>query len=173
MGRGDYRPHGNMTIRPKKVPGTVVSQKGTGHLLFLRRQSPNTGFNTMGCHTWFYKKDTITLQEALDIARSVHQETADTVTLQWTLADVEKWKGYFQCVVRRPNDPLRILDERGVFLETEEYHDLFRIGNYPETRLYSLEETEDFIEDQQITEVDWVCLKEFWERYPDGLIKFG
>lgn len=59
-----------------------------------------------------------------------------------------------------------------MFVETE-FHDLFRIGGYPETQLFSLDETIDFIGQNQLKKVDYLSIFKFWQKYPDGLIEFG
>ena len=74
-------------------------------------------------------------------------------------------------------------DERSFFIhnnilyaQTENCpHNIFRIGNYPEDILTSLEETLIFCETNKIylnTE-QLIELKQFWNNNPIGLIKFG
>jgi hypothetical protein len=57
------------------------------------------------------------------------------------------------------------------------YHAVFRCYNYPEDILYSLKETLTFINNPinevKVFENTFIKLKEFWERYPTGIIKFG
>lgn len=57
----------------------------------------------------------------------------------------------------------------------EWFHDSFRIGNYPEDKLYSLKETLDFIKlkGNEIYKKDLISLKKFWDNHPDGMIRFG
>jgi hypothetical protein len=54
-------------------------------------------------------------------------------------------------------------------------HDLFRIGSYPETLLFSLEETLDFIQTNKCTVYEYTDekLRDFWAEFPDGMIRFG
>jgi len=54
-------------------------------------------------------------------------------------------------------------------------HDLFRTGNYPETILFSLEETLDFIKTNKCTVYEFTDekLRNFWVEFPDGMIEFG
>ena len=61
-------------------------------------------------------------------------------------------------------------------------HDLFRIHNFPEYILCSLEETLKFIQDRKDgityyhstkTKTFDELIREFWGKYPDGIIKFG
>ena len=62
--------------------------------------------------------------------------------------------------------------------------DIFRIGNYPTDKLFSLEETLDFIERNKdniygyhyndVSKKDWKeQLEDYWKEYPDGMIDFG
>lgn len=78
----------------------------------------------------------------------------------------------------------------GDFFVEEGTHDLFRIGGYPDDMLFSLEETLKYLEDKgdeiryNSTKFDKTPreeakaeaierLKVFWDRNPDGMIKFG
>lgn len=56
-----------------------------------------------------------------------------------------------------------------------EYHDLFRIGGYPETLLHSYDETIKFIKENDCKTYDYTNekIKEFWNKYPNGVIDFG
>lgn len=89
------------------------------------------------------------------------------------------------CNRYRNNDNLTVY-ENGVFYEyTHDLtHDVFRIGGYPNDKLFSLQETLDFIEKYKdkiyhyhfnnVTNQDWKeQLEEFWVKYPDGMIDFG
>jgi hypothetical protein len=56
-------------------------------------------------------------------------------------------------------------------------HDLFRIGGYPNDKLFSYDETITYIKqhhhEMAFTD-DWEKnLKIFWDKYPDGMIDFG
>ena len=66
---------------------------------------------------------------------------------------------------------------KGGWYETDDSlpHDLFRIGNYPETLLFSLEETLDFIQTNKCTVYEYTDekLRDFWAEFPDGMIRFG
>ena len=57
-------------------------------------------------------------------------------------------------------------------------HDLFRVGNYPEDKLFSLDETLDFIEANanDVYKQDEELLSKlanFWVNNPNGIILFG
>lgn len=56
----------------------------------------------------------------------------------------------------------------------EDFHDLFRT-NYNNTKLFSLEETLKFIKENNCSVYDYTekRLKEFWNKYPNGVIDFG
>ena len=69
------------------------------------------------------------------------------------------------------------ISNKGMFVELSNYHDLFRIHNFPEDNLFSLEETYQFIETNKDLinyNNNWENrLIEFWDKYPDGMICFG
>ena len=62
-------------------------------------------------------------------------------------------------------------------------HDVFRVSNYPDTVLHSYEEYLEFVNNPlngaylQCKEDTWnkanKKMKEFWDKYPDGIVKFG
>lgn len=56
------------------------------------------------------------------------------------------------------------------------FHDIFRVNNYPNIELLSLQETYQFIAQNQITDYSgkWKpLLIQFWNDYPEGRITFG
>ena len=69
------------------------------------------------------------------------------------------------------------LEGRGLYVEDTGFHDVFRRYEYPNHRLFSLEETLQYInnpENQcQIDDRTEERLREFWSKYPDGMIQFG
>lgn len=70
----------------------------------------------------------------------------------------------------------RYVDGKGWFCYDDDLpHDLFRIGDYPEDLLFSLEETMSFIENKNCTTYDNTqkSLEKFWDEFPDGMISFG
>jgi hypothetical protein len=65
---------------------------------------------------------------------------------------------------------------KGFYSSTDELpHDLFRKYNYPEDQLFSLDETLEYIRNNECTTYEWTeeKLKEFWTNHPDGMISFG
>jgi hypothetical protein len=65
----------------------------------------------------------------------------------------------------------------GSFYTDAGYHDIFRKYGYPETKLFNLIETLDYINnpENQCTLYDRTVdqLIAFWTKYPDGMIDFG
>ena len=63
------------------------------------------------------------------------------------------------------------------YVDSNEFHDVFRKYGYPETILTSYDETIKYIEDKKnecsTYEYTHIRLKEFWDKYPDGIITFG
>lgn len=65
-----------------------------------------------------------------------------------------------------------------VYYVNSEYHDVFRVTGYPNDTLYSYQECLEFIDNYNKKHninipVFKERLKEFWDKYPDGIIKFG
>lgn len=62
-------------------------------------------------------------------------------------------------------------------VDHESYHDLFRKSGYPETVLYSLEETLEYINDDknecEVFDFTEEELVKFWAECPNGSIDFG
>ena len=99
----------------------------------------------MGCHTWFKRAVN---REYIKFLRS--EGMYDSM-----LGEYVRGKGYF--------------------IDVDEYHDLFRVGGYPDDCLFSLDATMKFIQENgcELTEENKVHLHAFWEKYPDGMIRFG
>ena len=90
-----------------------------------------------------------------------------------------------EAVLRSYFDPtfkttFKYIKGKGHF-QSLDWCDIFRIGNYPEDRLFSLEETLDFIKrnedkiyDYNNNKTTWLFkLEQFWKDYPDGMVSFG
>ena len=82
---------------------------------------------------------------------------------------------------------------KGLFVDCN-YHDLFRVWHYPDDKLFSYEQTVEFIENHIVNNGEGngiyflddfennikndksftlKRLKDFWDEYPDGMIMFG
>jgi hypothetical protein len=72
---------------------------------------------------------------------------------------------------------IEYVEGRGFYSDGTGFHDLFRKHGYPDDKLFSYEETLAYINDpkNECTVCDWTNdkLKEFWEKFPDGMIQFG
>jgi len=152
----------------------------------------------MGCHTWFYKKSNLSVKDAQLKAinlLSYYNKSANFLLKEnryndFTKEQLENWiKSNNRLLKWINNDWIttgcyRILSD-GIYLKSKdtyyvdaEAHDLFRIGGYPNDKLFSLEETLLFIENnkENIGKIDDFCyqlLSEFWQENPDGMINFG
>lgn len=123
----------------------------------------------MGCHTWFVEriKDDVELRKNIrafvDTEPDLYQKL-DTLTIE------EIQKEY--CLSNRK---YKWLDRYEICKKIEEFHDVFRVKNYPEDILTSLNQTLNFINNNEceIFEDTHDKLKEFWDKYPNGLIYFG
>ena len=63
-----------------------------------------------------------------------------------------------------------------MFYTGVDYHDVFRVSDFPADELFSFEETMDFIEKRVVRFVDddWKSsIENFWKIYPNGMINFG
>lgn len=153
----------------------------------------------MGCHTWCYRKITRSIEEAREIylnrtkdslvrwqrmlndpedrcrvaynwTDEICQKQIDIMTRQIRMVE----KGLCNRAVMRKQPGLTRFVNGSFYVEDDSLpHDLFRVGNYPETMLFSLQETLDFIKERSIEEVDMIQLFRFWNEYPDGMICFG
>jgi hypothetical protein len=76
------------------------------------------------------------------------------------------------------NQPELCVFHKGKFyVDVDDYHDLFRRGGYPDDILTSFDETRRYINDRSngCKTFDFTDgkIKEFWDKYPQGLIDFG
>lgn len=145
----------------------------------------------MGCHTWCYKRASISDEEIIAIARKKVDEQLSK-TEEEIKADNEKYSAKcsydeWQQMAREhekliiEKDWEAVMDNllidyeyrNGVFYEDAEFHDIFRVGNYPDDELFSLEQTTDYLAKTQHYDLDKPYLEEFWNKYPDGMIRFG
>ncbi len=112
---------------------------------------------------------------------------------EWTLDLVEQWRDVNRKQISMIEKVLckeaiiskycsfssgvnRYIKGKGIFMECG-YHDIFRKYGYPEDMLFSYEDTLDYIDypgnNCQLYDHSLEKLKEFWEKYPDGMIDFG
>ena len=158
----------------------------------------------MGCHTWFYRKIERTQEEAkqsclrglrkseklnLNILANRNYNGLDWS--DWTESELIKCDSYLKRQIRmvennfcqravwnHQNDEnlTEYIDGKGFYMETG-FHDIFRKYGYPEDKLFSLQETLNYINNPEngctVYEHTIERLKEFWNKYPDGMIDFG
>lgn len=185
----------------------------------------------MGCHTWFYRKIERTQEEAkqsclqglkksINLGWKMYKNPTSYYGIDWGVTKKEQFKYFIflnrqirmisnnlcQRAVWNPqnnSDLTEYADSKGLFIGDTNFHDWFRIGNYPDDKLFSLEETLEYIElkgdeitfgnftlkspkEQDYQKREWVevnreeskqkCIKKlkgFWNKYPDGMILFG
>ena len=69
------------------------------------------------------------------------------------------------------------IEGKGLYIDDTGFHDVFRKYGYPDDKLFSLDETLSYINNPEnnceIYENTIERLKEFWNKYPDGMIMFG
>lgn len=161
----------------------------------------------MGCHTWFYKKENRSIEEARALFIKDYQAVIQEIKNTWNDPDghTQHYKKTYnlteeQClfqlhilerqlrmvekglcnvaVMNKQEEICDYISDKGFFIEVDGFHDLFRIGKYPLNKLFSLEDTMNFIKEKGeeiYSKADNYeeNLKEFWTKYPDGMIKFG
>lgn len=61
------------------------------------------------------------------------------------------------------------------FYTETEYHDVFRVSDYPTDELFSLDDAIKFISTHRIvlTADEIIRINNFWSKYPNGMIHFG
>jgi hypothetical protein len=123
----------------------------------------------MGCHTWFVER----IEDDTDLRKNIRAfvdiepgmyERLDHLTID----DLQQ--EYCMSVTTH-----KWLKGHGVCKKVPEFHDVFRVKNYPEDILKSLDQTVNFIEANECEVFDDTHdrLKEFWDKYPNGLIYFS
>ena len=146
----------------------------------------------MGCHTWFnrrIKNQPKSKEQKAQIAVKfienqikILKDKDDVILFKEEIERIKNNELYEEAL----NDYYRfsIYSEylitycNNVFYEDvahEGYHDLFRIHNYDEPPIFNLEETYTRLKERNINlnnEED-KKLKDFWSRYPEGMIEFG
>lgn len=164
----------------------------------------------MGCHTLFYKPYKISLEEAKTLlleqykqdityysSESTNDEVIETVKAlrrgiilleNNLLPEEDVWEDLFKL----PNGQYaHYVKGKGMFAEAD-YHDVFRVWDYPNDELFSYEQTIEFIDNCLANDKDSVYfadnfkdnigndtkyalkrLRQFWEEYPNGMICFG
>jgi len=149
----------------------------------------------MSCHTWCYKKERDVSKNDL-IKEIIKGLTSEAESSERYLdehpsnKEVEKdlknqlrilnlfkdGKISSESAISRAYNNLyhaEFLYYDGSFYSETEYHDIFRIGGYPEDMLTSFEETNVFIKENMCYAIDYERLVKFWEEFPEGLLEFG
>lgn len=65
------------------------------------------------------------------------------------------------------------IDNKGLYIADTGFHDVFRKYDYPNDILFSLDESLEYINSCDVFEDTVGRLKEFWSKYPNGMINFG
>ena len=146
----------------------------------------------MGCHTWFFKKVERSIEEARELYltksekiiktwKTIEKIPSDVWTpesIAWNIKVLERQMKVVEkelcdaaVMNKQPGDSSCYIKGKGFYIQDYSLpHDLFRVGGYPEDRLFSLEDTMFFIENNDIQRYDSVGITDFWERFPDGMI---
>ena len=159
----------------------------------------------MGCHTWFYRKIERTQKEAKEscLKELRKSEKLNLNILQdrnyngldwseWEEVDLIKYDAILKrkimmvendlcgkAVWNHQNDKelTEFVEGKGLYIEDTGFHDLFIKYGYPDDRLFSLDETLDYLNDSKnkcvVYEDSLSRIKDFWEKFPNGMIEFG
>ena len=166
----------------------------------------------MGCHTWAAKKVNRTIEEgrALWIASQENliekykeycEKKKSGIVVgfieQYSLDSLEFYLKLYErqlavvkkglcnvAVMNRQNEHSYYIPDRGFYVICDDFHDMFRVGGYPDNECFSLQETLDFIKRYEIEKNVKInihtidghqknTLEEFWDTYPDAFIHFG
>ncbi|MNE56101.1 hypothetical protein D3C80_1509840 [compost metagenome] len=138
----------------------------------------------MGCHTWFYRPISKEEREEVRTTKAVHQveeywgkealdgnESIYNDLMKSIQEDNAGWieHGYgFEHTVVKQGDLF--------YTDDTEFHDVFRVKNYPKRRLFNLRGVRRFLRKRgygELTNEQVELLKKFWVTYPKGFIAFG
>jgi hypothetical protein len=175
-------------------------------LFFLYKNIKNIKIIKMGCHTWFFKRDDRTLEEIKEIAlkrlerrmKRWENMTAEEIENYKFLDEKElDVKAIAIRYIKRYRKRIEKDDLRAIYanignltyrvkgkyyVDPKEQHDVFRVRNYPDKRLWSYEEVEKWLNRPQnkkkyqaptLNDVQKERLKEWFNTYPDSFICFG
>lgn len=116
---------------------------------------------------------------------SVYSDWTMDIIIKWRDAELRRVRmienGYCkQAVVNKYcsfHEDILVPVGDNIYCDVDGYHDLFRKYGYPDTELFSLQETLNYIDDvnNECVVYDFTKdkLVEFWTKYPDGMIDFG
>lgn len=140
-----------------------------------------------------YKRSVSDLTRWIDNPTDAEYLEMVSVYTDWTIEAINKWRdadarrvrmieaGLCKQAVMNKfcmySDGLKEFYNGNLYDDVDGYHDLFRKYGYPEDRLFSLEETLEYINDPknecQTYDKTVERLTKFWTENPDGMITFG
>ena len=147
----------------------------------------------MGCHTWFSRPIT-------EAEFKLMREYAPIEIYNLTLYDdsdslykrlMKSYNEDIPCVYgkywwqlgygsRNPelgehNCIHEIRGHKGLFVDIDKYHDIFRVKHYPSKVIHSRKELRKWMKKRYFELENWQLEKvlEFFKTYPDGVITFG
>jgi len=86
-------------------------------------------------------------------------------------------KGLCNCAVYNRMGGIFLKEKNQYYVDTNDFHDVFRKYGYPVDYLFSYEDTIKYIENSEnkcsIYDYTYKRLKEFWDKYPEGHIHFA
>jgi hypothetical protein len=130
----------------------------------------------MGCHTWFHRKLTkddihqAKIKALNDKVLAKHGKLKEFIINSINCCDY-KWllSGW-------GIDNSIVVCHNNIFYATvEDFHDIFRITTYPRKKLYNYKQLKKWMGKYwyDLNEEQKYQLRQFWLKYPKGLIAFG
>jgi len=160
----------------------------------------------MGCHTWFYKPCTRSYEEqrvvviknlTVQIEKFTDKNYIEQLLIQdWTETDIESHHNFYKRWLKRIQSgrklwyaaiysdrfnyfiDLNYLTEyhQGIFYIESSLHNIFRVSDYPDDRLLSIEDVVAFCTKRGIDlpQKDYQKIAQWYLSKPEGgLIRFG
>lgn len=137
----------------------------------------------MGCHVWFYVPIEVTasdlkrlaLEELKMFLDGESESKSDTLFVKRWIRRIKSDRPIWRCAVYLFQSRVKLINNKHYIINME-YLDLFRVDNYPNIRLNSMDETLAFIDNNKqnlgICKENFMeKVKEFWDKCPDGFIK--
>jgi hypothetical protein len=144
----------------------------------------------VGCHTWFYRRttarDIITSDYVKELKEYLEEgEELPFVSELFLYPDFNLfYSPHFRLIPRKRNPKWRhrpwlisfnYLTHCLYYEQVHDFHDTFRIKNYPDKKIHNFRQLRRFLGKRyySLTQAQIDRVKEFWSKYPNGMIEFG
>lgn len=140
----------------------------------------------MGCHTWFYK---LLTPEEIEEGKLFAIKQANTLFNikphnHHGLLDIIAYNKIMDSINNNTNEWIisgwgfinLVIHINGKFyINLDDYHDIFRVKNYPRKIIYNLRGLRRYLRKDyfKLTQSQISELQQFWQQYLHGIISFG